>query len=488
MSFKTANVNLLVRTALLIISLVFFSLYIFVAVSRINYPFELEWMEGGMLQHSLRILAGQSLYVKPALEFVPFTYNPLYFYIGAVFIKIFGTSFFPLRLLSFLSSSGCFYLIYLLIKKQTASKYYGFISAGFFAAAFCLGGGWLDLARNDSLFLFLTLLGFYQFLNGRFIVSAILLGAAFYTKQSVLLIIAPLIILLFFSDRRNIFRFNLILAVLVGGGVTLLNILSHGWYCYYVFELPALHPIINARLVDFWVNDLFWALPIASSIIIVGVFSWRNKWRQTELMYLAFILGLIGSAWLVRIYYGSYNNTLIPAYAGLAMLLGMILNAYEREDKLAGSVIQLFVIGQMAILFYNPISQLPAKHDIIAGTYIVNVIKEATGEVFIPFHGYLSEKAGKKSYAHQLAMLDVLRGARHEAAKDLLIEIKESIKQKKYSFIILDVADNKWGWDIDKYYPYQERIFADPNSFWPVTGWKIRPAIKFTLSSIKRAR
>ena len=77
-----------------------------IVVSRISYPYELEWMEGGSVDHVKRILSGLQLYVEPDLQFVPFIYTPVYFYVSALFSKLLGIGFFPLRMVSFLSSLG----------------------------------------------------------------------------------------------------------------------------------------------------------------------------------------------------------------------------------------------------------------------------------------------------------------------------------------------------------------------------------------------
>ena len=45
---------------------------------RAGFPLDLEWMEGGMLIHAQRLAAGQGIYVKPTLDFVPYLYTPLY--------------------------------------------------------------------------------------------------------------------------------------------------------------------------------------------------------------------------------------------------------------------------------------------------------------------------------------------------------------------------------------------------------------------------
>jgi hypothetical protein len=49
-----------------------------VFLSRLSYPLDLEWMEGGILTHALRLARGQPLYAEPSVDFVSFLYTPLY--------------------------------------------------------------------------------------------------------------------------------------------------------------------------------------------------------------------------------------------------------------------------------------------------------------------------------------------------------------------------------------------------------------------------
>ena len=45
---------------------------------RFGYPYDLEWMEGGLLQHAQRISDNQGIYVPPSVDFIPYLYTPLY--------------------------------------------------------------------------------------------------------------------------------------------------------------------------------------------------------------------------------------------------------------------------------------------------------------------------------------------------------------------------------------------------------------------------
>ena len=57
------------------------------------YPYDLEWMEGGMLHHAQRIHGGLGIYVAPSIEFIPYLYTPLYPSLLALFGGAFGISY-----------------------------------------------------------------------------------------------------------------------------------------------------------------------------------------------------------------------------------------------------------------------------------------------------------------------------------------------------------------------------------------------------------
>lgn len=47
-------------------------------LARRTHPFDLEWMEGGMLAHAWRIVHGLPLYPEPGPEWIPYVYPPGY--------------------------------------------------------------------------------------------------------------------------------------------------------------------------------------------------------------------------------------------------------------------------------------------------------------------------------------------------------------------------------------------------------------------------
>ena len=173
--FNFSQILKLSYSLLTVSSFLYISAYIIIALLRITYPFELEWLEGGSLDHVRRIFEGEKIYVTPSLDFVPYAYAPLFFYLSAGLAKITGLDFFPLRLISFLSSVGAIVTIFFLIRRETGDKFSGLLASGLFAATFEIGGSFFDIGRVDSLFVFLLLVGMYL---SRFADSRKMAGAA----------------------------------------------------------------------------------------------------------------------------------------------------------------------------------------------------------------------------------------------------------------------------------------------------------------------
>src|SRR5712692_2235180 len=76
-------------------------LYVF--ARRLTYPYDLEWMEGGMLCHALRLMEGKPIYAAPSVDFIPYLYTPLYPYVLFLLSKVVGLGYTVARLVSVLS-------------------------------------------------------------------------------------------------------------------------------------------------------------------------------------------------------------------------------------------------------------------------------------------------------------------------------------------------------------------------------------------------
>ena len=71
------------RTVIGVVAGLFVLMYVVVALLRLRYPYELEWIEGGMVNHVEQVRSGHSLYAAPSLTFTADIYTPLYFIVSA---------------------------------------------------------------------------------------------------------------------------------------------------------------------------------------------------------------------------------------------------------------------------------------------------------------------------------------------------------------------------------------------------------------------
>lgn len=99
-----------VLAATVAVAVGYVALFFYVALSRASYPFELEWLEGSMLHEVMRVLEGKPLYQEPSLEYTPFIYPPLYFWLSALSAMLVGPGFLALRSVSIAAAAGCFVL------------------------------------------------------------------------------------------------------------------------------------------------------------------------------------------------------------------------------------------------------------------------------------------------------------------------------------------------------------------------------------------
>ncbi|MDY6987448.1 MAG: glycosyltransferase family 39 protein [Thermodesulfobacteriota bacterium] len=476
------------RCALLAGGLLYVLVYIVVALLRIQYPFELEWLEGALLDHVRRIVSGKPLYTPPSLEFVPFVYPPLYFYLSAALSKVVGLGFVPLRLVSFAASLGSFVVIFLLVRKETESTYLGMLSSCLFAATFRIGGAWFDIGRVDSLFIFFFLVAVYFLRNGTsakwFLLSGILFSLSFLTKQTALVISAPVLLYCLFSDWRRCFFVVGTVGLIIGTMTLLLDHIHHGWYSYYFLNFTGKHFSEKAGLFSFWSTDV---APVSIAFVLALFYLLRRSSdasRGRQFFHSALAVGMIGGPWICRLDTGSFNNVVLPAYACISILFGLAMNEIMQEIEIASlnkqymlkTYIYLVCMVQFLCLVYNPLAQIPSSADLEAGNRFVNEVRQMKGDVFIPYHPYLATMAGKGPYAHYLAAFGVVRGKEGAPRTTLINETRQAIRQKRFAAIILDSKHDWFHEDVEASYTMEEgSLFIEEALFRPVTGGRTRP-------------
>jgi len=488
-------------------AILFIGVYLFVAYRRMVYPFDLERLEGSAVGQVDRVLHGQPLFMAPSLNYVPMVYTPVYFYVSALAAKLMGLGFAPLRLVSILSSLGCFALLYRFVHKETSSHYCSLVSVGLFAATFRETGDWLELARTDSLYLFLLVLGAYLLRwkrhAGWLAIAGGCTALAFLTKQTALIVILPMVIYAGSLGFRFFAAFAGTAGLLGAGGSALLHLRSGGWSTFYLFSLTSSFLTMKGHIILFWINDIFRVLPIAVAFCVFFFLdAAHGKDCRGVWFYFCFGAGMLAASWLYSLNWGAYLNGRLPVYLFLCLATGLAahrlleLLAAQAGDRarLGQSVLFTALLIQSCALVYDPRLVTPGRRDIELGREVLAKIAQFPGPVYVPNHNYLAAMAGKQGFADILNLCTLLVSGDPRTVAPLRDELREAFRQKRFSAVVQDAV---WTGDVvaevyrsdflENYRPDQEIVYPSSDTRHLATGLPAPPRVAFIIYVPKTA-
>ncbi|APR75504.1 Hypothetical protein A7982_00850 [Minicystis rosea] len=453
--------------------------YTGIALQHLRYPYELEWIEGGMIDEVARLVAGGPLYVAPSLDYVPFIYAPLWFHVTALLAKVVGVGFFAGRLVSVIASFTAMALIARIVHEETKDRFAALCAAGLFAATYPIATSIYDLARVDALFVALLLGGMYlvrfHTSTAATIAAAALFALAFLTKQSAPIVFGPVALHLLRVDRRRGITFATVGAALMVGSVWAYDRASGGWFWHYVIALPAKHTLVFRMLLQTWLELGI----LLGGALAAGIAYLVLEERRAVRSHYAFAAGGMAACGLAgRMHLGGWSNVLSPTFAMLAILFGLGLAAAERRamrlpEARARLIVPAILAGallQFGMRAYDPRRHLPDATHAEAWSALLATVKGIEGDVYVSAHGWVGPRVGKRPHAHQMALSDVLRGGgTGETATALRREVRRALVEKKLAGIVLD---NPWlpKEQLDPSYEKKGDI-AMHERLGPVIGW-----------------
>jgi len=442
-----------------------------------------------------RVHTGHALYVQPSLHYVPWPYPPLYFWVSAGVAQATGVGFVALRLVSFAASLGTFAVIFAIVRSDARDRVAGLCAVGLFAATFRLTGAWLDIGRVDSLFLLLFLLAALVARRASSWRGGVAVGAlvflAFFTKQTALAAALPLLAWLLVRRPRVGASALGTSAVLVVGSTLVMNALSHGWYGYYVFGELGHQPLVSSAFIGFWVNDLWHPLGIALLVGVAGVLGRWTSGRGGKLrpdlpgLDLVVVLGLLGASWVGRVHSGGSDDVLIPAAAGVALLVGHACAAVRRSPPrwrlLATALLAGPLVVQLVQLRYPLSAQIPTAADRRAGDQLVATLRRLPGQVVVLDHPWYAAIAGKGTSAQGEAINEVLRSSDDRGRTALVGDLPGAIASPEIGAVVLDSPEDERGFAdaLGRAFVAAPAPLLSGRAFYPVTDLGLRPTELF---------
>ena len=243
-----------------LVATLFLLLWAALAPLRVAYPFELEWMEGGMLDHIERVRSGKPLYTPPSLEFGSYPYTPLFPWVGAAFAEVLGPGFASARLVSILSTVVVLVLLARLARAQASGRDLGLaalLSAGLYAAGNDFTGGWFDLARIDAVAYACGLGAFAVARSAAPAPRAIAAAAALAVlgclgKQSLLALGTSVAASFYLRSWRQAAAYLAVFGALLVGTVWALEVRTDHWFRFWTFDIltnaPTHEPLVVGLL------------------------------------------------------------------------------------------------------------------------------------------------------------------------------------------------------------------------------------------------
>lgn len=389
--------------------------FAFAVSQRLLYPHELEWMEGALADHASRVADGLPLYCEPGPQHVPFLYAPLLFWLGGLGMKFGLDGIIALRLVAIAFSVGSAMLIGHWVRKETGRLVPGLVATGLFFAGYGWLAWWYDLARNDSLFVFLCLATTYQLRHGArlgWLWAGLLATLALLAKQSALMWLPAVGVGALCWNWRIAIGFGIVATTSMAAAIGVMHLLSEGWSTFYLFEMPQHHGWVGENKLGFWVRDLQPMWPI----LLLGLIGFAVSIRptpRTALFLAAFGSGGLVCSWLSRMHVGGFDNVMMYGFAG-ACVLGAIAatsNA-SRMLRIAGPVLlfmQFAWLGYAAWQRSPSETLLPPDAHRQAHRELRAVVANMDGPVWIPAHGHIAYRLGKGTGAHGQAIFDVMQ-------------------------------------------------------------------------------
>jgi hypothetical protein len=496
---------------------------------RLYYPYDLEWMEGGMLIHAQRIMEGKGLYVEPSSDFIPYIYPPLYSWLLAFGASLTELDYWVGRSLSIFGTLLAGGAIIRALRWEKFSWGYSILGAGLFFSCYEDGGTFFDLTRADALLIAAIGWALVFVREGKVRIGGLVLVLAFLLKHNAAMFGIPCLWWLWKEKGRKealeFALFSTIPALLMTG---YLQWSSDGYFLTYLLGVPSGHPIVGYRLVWLSFQELFsafsgitilglvwifqrlfqerkwfamsaWAIALAmagailylpessfpeiagshqNGIIPFAVLMWTLVigsvghlcWKSSPKYSFWLLNGLValGFSALMRGHHGGFTNVLIPGFWCVSIWGILVLERFAKYPTLVVIVSALSLwLGK-----WEASDFIPTQADRDAGDLIVSILKEADGPIFVPHSPWLAVQAGHSPTAHLIAIWDIdHKGGPLESS---MKRIRKDISTHRWGTICS--ADRKLGFGIKKYYRASKTIRPKERDFMPKIGWKVRPS------------
>jgi hypothetical protein len=443
-----------VRYASVAFASAFTLMFAAIAVWHLRYPYEIEWYEGLMMDHVMRVVHGLPIYAQPNIYFTATLYQPLYFYLVAPLVSVIGPSFLAGRIVTIACTLLTAFLIALIVKRLTHRSRFAILTAlGLFFATYALTDYVQTLVRTDAPYVFFVLLSVFVLSRKTWfssIFGGLIFAAAYFVKQEALFFMPLPLLWLLLNDKRKFGVAVGVLAVALAIGTYFWQTSSHGWYSYYVYAMPGAKSkyfgyfrvlaALPAEVFRYWGVGL-----LLIGVMVVSIRGRKFEVRGEEGLWAAMLLAAIGQFCMHRGDQMAGNNVLHPLATMMAIYIPYAVwrGRMEASAKIRPALAGFFEWGlliQLASFVYIPTHLpmlFPGASERARANNFIAYLRSIPGDVVIPAHGFLGTLAGKRTHTHVQVEDDVL--VMHDSvSRAYQVAWQQAFREQKFGAIIWD--------------------------------------------------
>jgi 4-amino-4-deoxy-L-arabinose transferase-like glycosyltransferase len=418
------------------IFLLFGILIIFFLLSSINIirdPYPLNYSDGIMVEFSELLLERGTYFLDiNTLPAVYAPYPPVFIFIAAIFFKIFGSSFFIIRILSLLFSVILSMVVYRLIKYVTKDNFIAlFFSLLFYVPVYMYS--WLALGRADTLAILFAVAGLVVYIKEpKKLHSVIILFVlAFFTRQAVIAAAGAVFFDLWLvkKDAKKALSFLLMFGGSIAFIMFFFSILTKGQFYLHLISYNKMVFIIWEESITKYVRFIR-PLSILFALAVYGLFS--TKKNVFGFYFLINMLFLVTAG-----KNGASDNYFIEPFVSVLLYVGtMTRELFKNKEKRTAVFMLCLFLFQIISLMQNPryylnIVQKFIKPDYAKNEEILNLVKNSKGEVLSDNIGYLTMNDKKVWLEDPFYFNELAKAGVWDAAP-----LVEKCKNKQFSLIL----------------------------------------------------
>jgi hypothetical protein len=282
------------------------------------------------------------------------------------------------------------------------------------------GGGHYDVSRPDSLMLGTSLLAFtilrFTTRTAAATIAALLLVAAFFTKQHAVWFGIAALLHLALNDRPRLVAFALPWVVGCAGGFALLSLWMGPWFLFYTFDLPSHWSTIAPLRIERYIGGgLLGMLGVLTVPAIVSLGLPDAPWRGRSGLWMFLGLAGFGTGMLATLDPSAWRHVFIPSMMAFSVLGPLSLWRLARtfgpgaaEARGRGAAFALMSLGFVPLIYplHSEAAHGGAKQ---ARAEFVQTLRDIPGPVIVVEHGFYGWLAGKGMAMQQIAFGDLER-------------------------------------------------------------------------------